>query len=270
MGAIGIVVAAMSCIRFSPFQVDVDVNRRDQNAKNLTQLASLDREPVSPERPLVLAFLSDTHDGYSDAEGIVRGINARDDVELVLHAGDFTDFGTSREYEWFFDAMAGLRPPMVVATGNHDALSQGIELYSRALGPANFAFVHANVKFVFFDSNPIEHGEKQPDWPWLDHELSNVEGAARVIAVTHQPPDTDAFLPEDREYNAELQRTRGTFLYLYGHVHDGWLVRRDGPVTYVKTRAALLGSWMVVTTDGERIWLERCHLASCEPKEEVP
>jgi hypothetical protein len=113
-GALLLVLAASimaACLRFSPFQVDLDDQQRDQTNKNLTLLAQRPRAPVSAEAPLTFAFISDTHQGYRNFGQIVDAINARSDVELVLHGGDLTDFGTQQEYIWSFDIFSKLRVP---------------------------------------------------------------------------------------------------------------------------------------------------------------
>lgn len=268
----GLALAGLgACIKFSPFQDSVDAERRDQTAKNLATLAARRRVPVSPEHPLTFAFLSDTHDGYDETHLIVEAINARPDIEVVFHGGDLTDFGSAQEYEWFYEEINQLKAPFVVVTGNHDGLSQGKSIYEQMFGPDNFSFVYADLKFVFFNSNTLEYDLVHPDWPWFAGQLANEEGAKQVVVVTHQPPDADLnFTAEDREYNQQLQRDKRVFLDLYGHVHEDWLVRRDGPVTYFKTQTALNGTWAALTTDGEHIWYETCHHDVCDPRKEGP
>src|SRR5688572_25167106 len=91
-----------SCVRFSAFEVDPSADERDVTEKSLRALGARNRAPASRDEPLSFAFLSDTHDGYDQFRGIVSAINARPELEFVLHAGDLTDFGTQQEYHWAY------------------------------------------------------------------------------------------------------------------------------------------------------------------------
>jgi hypothetical protein len=62
MVIVGTAGTCASCMRFSPFQVELSTEEREHTAKNLAKLASRPRGPASPEAPLTLAFLADTHD----------------------------------------------------------------------------------------------------------------------------------------------------------------------------------------------------------------
>ena len=45
---------------------------------------------------LHVAFISDTHNNYSDLADMVSDINRRDSIDFVIHLGDLSDTGTTK------------------------------------------------------------------------------------------------------------------------------------------------------------------------------
>ncbi len=265
-GALLVGLAALicgACLRFSPFQVDLDDAQRDQTSKNLAFLAQRPRAPVSAEAPLTFAFISDTHQGYRNFGKIVDAINARSDVELVLHGGDLTDFGTQQEYVWSYDIFSKLRVPYFEVAGNHDGLANGRILYGEMFGPENFDFSYAGVHFVFFNINTIEWHEQEPDLDFLERKVNEV-GYEQTFVVTHQPPVSVPHLTASvtERLKSILEQAR-VDLYLYGHIHDGFAVEQSGPTRFVKDEAGLYGSWMLIRSDGEHYDFGACRFEDC-------
>lgn len=262
---IGAALMGASCIRFSPFQVDLSTEERDHTAKNLAKLASKPRGPASPEAPLTFAFLADTHDGYRNWDTIVTAINGRSDIELVLHGGDLTDFGSQQEYRWAYDVFSRQKVPFLTAPGNHDGLSNGRQLYAEMLGPTNYTFDYAGIHFVVFNTNPIEWKLTEPDFDWLERETRTGDAATTTtVVLTHQPPVS---APNTTTATAtrlhHILENASVALYLYGHLHNGFDDEQVGKTRFVKTQSALDGSWVRLTFDGSRFDAQTCRFDAC-------
>jgi 3',5'-cyclic-AMP phosphodiesterase len=252
-------------MRFSPYQIELDDDEREQTAKNL---AKLSHTPGVPGERFRFGFLSDTHDGYREAAAIVAQLNSLDDIRLLVHAGDFTDFGSQQEYIWFHQETAGYPRPLFVAVGNHDALVNGRVLYQKMFGSPNFVFHYASVKFVVFNTNTIEYEANEPDLPWLEKEVNDHGPDEGVIVVTHHPPDSVPHLTEEVQARyRQIHRDAGVLANLHGHVHQDFNVEQDGPTTYLRVKAALSGAFAIVTTDGKSLSWERCATDGCGPEE---
>jgi Icc protein len=238
-----------------------------QTRKNLARLPA-DRPPISPEHPLSFAFVSDTHDGYENWHGIVGEINQRPEIELVVHSGDFTDFGGQQEYIWFHRDARLLDAPVFVSTGNHDGLINGATLYARMFGDDNFAFDYRGLHFVFFNTNTLEWDNNEPDLAWLAQQKAPLVPAADggpgvpepVVLVTHHPPRSQPHLtPEVTVRYWTALKELPVDLYLYGHIHDDFLATTINSVRFVKAQAALHGAYNVLTTtDGRTFTIENC------------
>lgn len=253
-------------MRFTPYQVDLDEDEQEQTAKNLARLAAI---PGSPGETIRIGFLSDTHDGYTNVGSIMGQLNTNNDIRFIVHAGDFTDFGTQQEFIWFHERTGSSRAPIFVATGNHDGLVNGRKLYSKMFGPPNFSFHHASVKIVIFNTNTIEYQVPEPDLPWLEKEVNDHAEGEGVIVVTHHPPGSEPHLtPEVTERYRQIHRDAKVLANLHGHVHEEFVVEKDGPTTYLRVKAALSGAYAVVTTNGTTLSWEKCTSQSgCEPAE---
>lgn len=253
-------------MRFTPFQVDLDEDQRNETAKHLTRLAAV---PNTPGETITIGFLSDTHDGYATASDIFAQLDTEPAVRFVLHAGDFTDFGSQQEYVWFHDRIVGRRAPCLVAVGNHDALANGEKLYAQMFGPQNFSFHHASVKVVVFNTNTIEYNAPQPDLPWLEREVNDHAEGEGVIIVTHHPPDSRPHFTEEAEARyRQIQRDAKVLANLHGHVHEDFILSTDGPTHYLRVKAALSGAYALVTTNGKNLSWSKCATnTGCEEPE---
>src|SRR5690554_1333617 len=154
-----------------------------------------------PDDTLRIVLMGDTQRFYDEVDAFVKSVNQQDGVDLVIHAGDISDFGLSQEFIWVNDIMSKLRAPYVTVIGNHDLLANGPKVYKKMFGPLNFSFNYAGVKFILFDSNSREHNFNGlvPDIPWIEEELADNTHYESAILVSHIPPydgDIDASLSE--------------------------------------------------------------------------
>ena len=52
-----------------------------------------------------------------ETEDFVKEINKRNDIDFVIHGGDMSDFGLTKEFLWQRDIMNGLNVPYVALIG---------------------------------------------------------------------------------------------------------------------------------------------------------
>lgn len=247
--------ALVGCMEMSPFEVDLEDDQRDKTSENLARLAGRP-DPVGRWR---FAFLSDSHQEYDELAAVVDALNARTDIELVLHGGDITDVGLRAEFVWTLEELERLDRPYFTVVGNHDSLSNGKLLYASMFGPEDYTFAHGNVSFVCFNSNEKEY-PGTPRLNWLAARTSDASGI--VVALTHAPPQGMT-----RSYEPTLVANR-VELALSGHF-DGFELRSASETRFFKVDAAMYGSYSLVSVGGgEPVAIEACGQNGCRPMEE--
>jgi len=250
------------CVQTTPY--DVDADRSDFVKKNLAELRA--REP--PPRPFRFVAISDTHDEYDDFATTIDLLNARHDLELVTHSGDISDRGLLQEMEWSFDLLERIRVPVLIALGNHDAISNGAEIWRKMFGPFDYAFEFGGLKFVFFNGNALEFPGAAPNRDWLRSQVDDLGGARSVVLVSHHPMYTydDIAGQNTRAFYEELLATGRVGLWISGHeTPPKFLSYRGIPLlgcgTFQETR-----EYWVVTVDGTEFSFEKCHFGDCTPE----
>lgn len=238
-------------MRFSPFESDVSEEDSDQTRKNLQAVAAL--APASP--PWKFAFLSDSHIGYDELLAIVEVVNARPELRLVLHGGDMTNLGLRQEFVWKLDILRRFRVPVLTVIGNHDAISNGKQVYSNMFGPYDYTFVHGGVCFVMYNANTLEFGPSVPNRAWLEAQFDAAPDPSRVVMVSHVPPD---------EATSALIERRAPLAVLYGHV-GRFETNLIGQSPALNVSESHHGYWSVVTVERDTVSFERCQYEVCEP-----
>ncbi|HWA73926.1 MAG TPA: metallophosphoesterase [Polyangiaceae bacterium] len=249
-------------MRFSPFEIELADEQRDQLQDNLAKISASPREAASPNLPFRFALVADSHDGYDNFGLIIDEINARPEIELVLFAGDITDFGATQEFVWAWKEFSRLNVPFFATPGNHDGLSQGPAVFSKMFGPTDYQFEYAGLQFVSLNTNTIEWGLDTPNLTGLSERLG--ESSLKSVLFTHQGPNPSAHVSD--QASAELLsilKDEPVSLYLLGHLHEGFAAAQDGDTLYVKTASALDGHWMIIETDGQTFSPTACLFAEC-------
>lgn len=255
------------CLKSTPFKTEPD--EVDLTSRELSKLQQLG-EP--PKAFTFLAF-GDTHDEYDDLETSV-GIMNQSAARFALIAGDLSDRGTLQEFEWSGELYRQLKMPFLTVIGNHDAISDGKEIYRKMYGPLDYSFRHGPLKFVLFDSNDLET-PSAPDRDWLRAQVEEHGDAKGVVLVTHQAVlDSDAREGGDNHvFYDELLRGGDVVLVVHGHLDEQRLRQKHGvPVlqcgTFQTTRL-----YNLVHYDGERFSFTSCRFGDCqglEPEAEEP
>ncbi len=253
------------CIRSTPFGSDPSV--RDLTAKNLARLAA-----QTPPLRYRFAALGDTHADYDNLNVTIDAINDRDDIEFVVIVGDMTVSGLLREFERSYEAYSRLDAPFLTVMGNHDALSNGPEIYRKMYGPYDYSFYYGQMKFVMFNSNTLELGPHVPNRTWMSAQVDDQGDAEGVVLSAHhalmQPEDyPDGDVAEF--YEALVQRP-GVAGVLHGHHEDFVLADWHGvPILQCGTYEKVF-THAVVTVEHGKLSFERCEFEQCEPVVPTP
>ena len=141
-----------------PYDVRVK-GETNLNAKNIQKI----EQTVKSKDTIRFAVISDSHQWYDDLQKAVNDINSRQDsIDFVIHCGDISDFGATREMKWTREKMQKLKMPSVVLLGNHDCLGTGNQTYEAIYGNPDFSFIAGKVKFVCLNTNAIEYDYSRP------------------------------------------------------------------------------------------------------------
>ena len=101
------------------------------------------------------AGMGDSQRWYDETEDFVKHVNLRTDIDFVIHGGDVSDFGLTKEFLWQRDILNKLNMPYVVLIGNHDCVGTGEDVYRKVFGNTNFSFIAGDVKFVCLNTNAM-------------------------------------------------------------------------------------------------------------------
>ncbi len=200
-----------------------DVNFDGETSINATNMVTIESCFASKDT-LRVAFISDTHGWYADAEDQIASLNQRTDIDFVVHCGDLTDTGTAKEYEWCRDILDDMRYPYVALIGNHDFLGTGDQAYETMFGEMNFSFIASRVKFVCLNTNATEYDYMAavPNFDYMEEEfVKDSTRFDRTIIVMHAPPYSDQFNNNVcKAFRRYLDFFPGLMCCVYGHEHN--------------------------------------------------
>jgi len=216
---LAIVLSGCSMIESSPYDVHI-TGRRNLTSQNI----ALIEQKMSGHRTMRFAMISDSQRYYDDTEDAVLAINARGDVDFVVHGGDLTEYAATKEFLWQRDILCGLSMPWVCVIGNHDCIANGVETYQTVFGDLNFAFTAGNVRFLCLNSNSLEfdHSVAVPDLGFIKNEIANVTPEVeKTVVLMHAGPESSIFDSNVREeFHALIKQMPGLQFCLYGHGHN--------------------------------------------------
>lgn len=202
------------------------------------------------KKSFVFAMISDTQRGNDETAAAVKVINSRDDIDFVLHGGDFTEYGATREFEWQRDLLAKLNVPYVTVIGNHDCIATAMDVYKSIYGPLNYSFTAGDVKFLCLNTNALEfdYSTAVPDFDFLKQELAAITpDIRRTIVLMHAGPYSEQFNNNIApQFHQMLKKFPNLQFCLYGHGHhiEASDIFEDGIMYYecanIKKRSFLL------------------------------
>ena len=129
-------------IDYHPYDVRIS-GETDVNAHNIEQIEA----DCKGKKTIRFVTMGDSQRWYDETEDFVKAINKRNDIDFVIHGGDMSDFGVTKEFLWQRDIMNGLSVPYVTLIGNHDCLGthcllrDGTEITSRQISHEDFRIV---------------------------------------------------------------------------------------------------------------------------------
>lgn len=200
-----------------------DVRVKGETQINATQIAKIE-EKLKDKDTIRFAFISDSHQWLSDLQDEIRDINKRDSVDFVIHGGDVTDFGSTREFEWTREKLLKLNKPFVVLLGNHDCLGTGNQTYEAMFGTPDFSLIAGRVKFVCLNTNAIEYDYSSPvpNFDFMESEATaNTADFDRTVVCMHAPPYSEQFNNNvAKVFNYYTQQFPKLLFCLFGHGHN--------------------------------------------------
>ncbi|GJG30017.1 phosphoesterase [Hallella multisaccharivorax DSM 17128] len=191
------------------------------NATNISLIESRYRNCDT----LRVAFISDTHLWHKEFREEVKSINSNDSIDFVVHCGDFTDTGTTREFEWGWNIIKKLNKPYVVLIGNHDFLGTGDEVWKKEFGTAlDFSFIAARTKFICINTNATEYDYMAavPNFDYIQQQFyADSADFDRTVFVMHACPGSDQFNNNVKGmFDYVIKLFPGLQCCIYGHDHS--------------------------------------------------
>lgn len=194
--------------------------------------------------PIKIAILSDTH--------CKHGAFSVPECDVLIHAGDITEFGEAsamiRFIDWLADQPAEYK---VFIAGNHDFCMEGPSK-EKVLNYIKDCYPFRNIIYLQ-DSEVTIKGYKIYGSPWqprfYDYAFNVDRGKLHEhwkkipddvdILVTHGPPD--GILDKNysnipcgcKELRDELSRLTGLKLHIFGHIHDSRGIFDNGNTIFV-------------------------------------
>jgi Icc-related predicted phosphoesterase len=214
------ILSLLSCkdvFQYNPNEVRLDESQRNLNAKNIQKINAL-----SPVDTVKFILIGDSQRFYDELDDFVAVANKLKGVAFVLLAGDISDFGLNREYEWIHRSLAKLQMPYIGVIGNHDMLANGRIVYKQMFGAENFSFSYSDNQFICLNTNSLETGfdGSLPDLPWLQQQLSGVSKYKNAFIISHIPPFSDGFDKKlEHSFSSLLAAHNEVKLSLHGHHH---------------------------------------------------
>lgn len=248
-------LTACEMLESHPYDAHI-TGERGINATNIRKI----EEAAKGKKTFRFAMLSDTQRWYDETEKAVKAINARGDIDFVLHGGDQADFGATQEFLMMRDIMNGFEMPWVSILGNHDC-STGKEVFRSVYGDPNYAFTAGNVRFICLNTNAMEYdySEPVPNFDFIESELNNLpEEIEKTVFLMHTPPFDFVFNNNvAKVFQLYIRQFPNVQFCLYGHGHRLAVddLFEDGILYYqcpnIKKRTYLVFTIHEVTNDYE-------------------
>ena len=189
------------------------------------------QDPEDIERPLKIAFITDTHYGSSgnnvNMQRCINDINSLDSVDFVLMGGDLSNTGYDAQILRAKALLDQLECPYWVVSGNHDSKwsESGCTTFPKTFGYDHFEFVAGGYRFIGCESGPdMRMGSALVSASSLKW-LKSLKGGKPVIFLNHYPLDDG--MSNWFEVRRELIRL-DCRLAIAGHVHYNGRRNYDG------------------------------------------
>ena len=228
---------------YSPWQSDVDSDQLTR--KNIERLA--DTGLLEPFKIAIIGDPQVVHGSFRNAKDIINKHN----VDFTVIAGDLTDRGLKREWEWVGDIVKDFKKPVFTVVGNHDGLNKGNDIYKRMFGSLNYAFTYKQHRFIMWNNNKYEWGA--PDFDWLEKQASSLNS----IIISHQPPYSGTLNAEEEERWRRIRQNGNVVSNIHGHLHHYNLVIENGIPIYTVERVED-SKWGMMEVDEGVVTFSNC------------
>ena len=212
-----ILLSGCNLFDYHPYSANVTTE------KNLNSKAiAIIEEKCADQDTLRFIMMGDTQRWYDETELSVKHVNKRNDIDFVIHGGDISDFGMTKEFIWVHDIMSKMNVPYVAIIGNHDVIGNGLDVFKRMYGPLNFSFVAANIKFVCLNTNALEfdYSNPVPDFTFIKEEIEDSKNYASTIVAMHTPPFNEQFDNNVAEpFQYYMRQMNNLRFCLHAHTH---------------------------------------------------
>lgn len=214
-------VAGCELIDYHPYDGDLSGDTREINVRNIARIET----STAGKDTLRFVFFGDTQRSYDEMSDFVAHINAQaDSIDFLIHGGDYTEFGTTAEYDWTERILRELTIPYVGLIGNHDALGNGDFVFSELFGEPNFSFTAGGTKFLCLNTNALEYDYSTPvpDFEFIISEMKDSTWLGeQTVVVMHAPPGSDQFNNNVKEvFQDYIRRFPRLRFCLHAHNHQ--------------------------------------------------
>lgn len=172
---------------------------------------------------LRFAFISDSQRWYDELEAFVKHINKQQGIDFVVHGGDLTDFGLTKEFLWQRDILNKMNYPYVTLIGNHDYLANGDEVFAKVFGPVNFSFIAGRTKFLCLNTNALEsnYSEPIPDFSFIENQSKQNQGEYdKTVVFMHAQPKSEQFNNNVADlFQYSIKQFPNVLFCAHGHGH---------------------------------------------------
>lgn len=217
--AMAFALGGCEMIEYHPYDGRVK-GETDINAKNIKRIEDV----CAGKTTIRFAVISDTQRWYDETEDVVKALNQRDDLDFVLHTGDTSDFGATKEFMWMRDILQDLKFPYTVLLGNHDCLGDGLEVFKTIFGHENYSFMAGNVRFVCLNTNALEFDYSQPvpDFTFMEELLKDKNPVhEKTIVAMHACPYSEVFNNNvAKPFELYINQFPELQFCVYGHGHQ--------------------------------------------------
>lgn len=235
-------------IEYHPYDVRID------GPKHLTDKnIALIEQQCAGKDTIIFAQISDTQRWYDETEVIVASINKLPKIDFVIHTGDQTDFGLSKEYEWMRAVLTKLKVPYITAIGNHDCIGTGEAAYKLMYGKDNFSLNASFLHIVSLNTNAYEYdySDDVPDFSFIKNDVASVpDSITQTVVAMHVGPFMYQFNDNVADYfNYTTSKYPGLQFCICGHDHrfrTYYPFGESGPV-YYECGAAKSKSYILYT-----------------------
>lgn len=213
-------LSACDLIDYHPYDGHLNLSQRDINKQNI----SIIETKTKKQDTIRFAFIGDTQRSYDETDDFVKHINTRqNNIDFIIHGGDFTEFGLKKEYEWAIQILNKLEIPYVGLIGNHDLLGNGEDVFHELFGEENFSFIAKDTKFICLNTNALEgdYSNPVPNFNFLNQEIQDTRLYTRTIVVMHARPGSEQFDNNVKEiFQTYIKQFPSLLFCLNAHNHQ--------------------------------------------------